>query len=102
MEYVFEFLLELLLEGSIEASKSKKVPKPLRYFLIGFILLFFAGVIFLVIFAGFMVVDENFLLGATFIAIGVFMAVAGILRFHKDYVTKSKVLERKNKRDREN
>ena len=27
MEYVFEFILELLLESGIEASKSSKIPK---------------------------------------------------------------------------
>lgn len=30
MEFVFEFLFELIVEGSLEASTDKKVPWPLR------------------------------------------------------------------------
>ena len=32
MEILFETLLELVLEGSFEASRSRIVPKPLRSF----------------------------------------------------------------------
>lgn len=31
MEYLFKFILELFIEGSIEASQSPKIPKPLRF-----------------------------------------------------------------------
>lgn len=34
MEIVFEILIELILEGTMEASKNKKVPKIIRYPLI--------------------------------------------------------------------
>ena len=33
MEYLFEFILELLFESAVSATKSEKVPKPLRLLL---------------------------------------------------------------------
>ena len=45
MKFIIELILDLLLEGSIEASKSEKVPKPIRYILIVLISLFFLAVI---------------------------------------------------------
>jgi len=41
MEYLVEFLLELVLEGSIEVSKSPKVRKPIRRLFLIIIALFF-------------------------------------------------------------
>ncbi len=43
MDFIIEFLLELILEGSVEAVSSKKVPMPLRII---------AGVIFLAVYLG--------------------------------------------------
>ena len=34
MEFLFEILLELILEGGVAASQNKKVPKVIRGFLI--------------------------------------------------------------------
>ena len=41
MDLVMEFVLTLLLEGGMEASKDKKIPRPIRYVLIALIALFF-------------------------------------------------------------
>jgi len=48
MECLFEFILELVFEGSIEVSKSNKIPKYIRYPLIVIISLFFIAVIGLI------------------------------------------------------
>ena len=37
MEFIFEMVLELILEGTLEISKNRKVPKIIRYPLIFFI-----------------------------------------------------------------
>ncbi len=34
MEYIFEFIIELAIEGGIEVSKSNKIPKYIRFPLI--------------------------------------------------------------------
>ena len=45
MEFLMEFLIDLILEGSICLSTNKKVPVFIRYFLIFFIVLFFITII---------------------------------------------------------
>lgn len=59
MDIVFEFLLELILEGSIEASQNKNTPKWIRYPLVVLTLLFFISVLFLLLLLGFIVLKKN-------------------------------------------
>lgn len=89
MEILFEFILELILEGSIETSKNEKIPKWIRYFLILIISLFFIGVIGLVFLAGFLVFKENAFVGIFLIGIGLFMLIASIIKFRKVYLRKN-------------
>ncbi len=88
MEYIFEFILELVLEGSIEVSKSKKIPKYIRYPLIVIISLFFLAVIGLIFLAGILSLKENIYLGIFVILIGLFMFIMSIMKFRKTYLTK--------------
>lgn len=88
MEYVFEFLLELILEGSIEASKSSKIPKYIRYPLIVLIVCFFAAVIGLIFFTGILFIKESLVGGICFILIGLFLLVSSIIQFRKTYLIK--------------
>lgn len=87
MEYVFEFILELLLESGIEASKSSKIPKYIRYPLIVIISLFFIVVIGLIFFVGILSLKENILLGILLILIGLFMFIISVIKFRKTYLT---------------
>ncbi len=88
MEYLFEIILELLFEGSIEISKSKKIPKYIRYPLIAIIASFFLAIIGLILFVGIISLKENILLGIFFILIGLFMFIASIIKFKNMYLTK--------------
>lgn len=88
MEYLFEFILELALEGSIEASKSKKLPKIIRYFLILIVVLFFILVIGLIILTGVLFLKENVIGGIFLILIGLYMFIMCILKFRKIYLLK--------------
>ncbi len=88
MEDLFEFIVELIIEGSIEASKSSKVPKCIRYPLIVIIILFFIAVISLILFAGIISLKDNILLGILFILIGLFMLIMSVLKFRKIYLMK--------------
>ena len=45
MDLLFEFLLELILEGSIEVSRSRKVSRWIRYPVIVLLFLFILGVL---------------------------------------------------------
>ncbi len=88
MEYIFEFIMELVLEGSIEVSKNSKIPKYIRYPLIGILSLFFIAVIGLVFFTGILSLKENILLGVLLILVGLFLLIMSVIRFRKVYLTR--------------
>ncbi len=88
MEYLIEFLFELVIEGSIEASKSPKLPKWVRYPLIVIIAFFFLAVIGLVFLAGFLSLKENIFMGIFFLLLGLFLLIASIIKFRKLYLIK--------------
>lgn len=88
MESIFEYLLELVLEGSIEVSKSSKIPKYIRYPLIVMISLFFIAIIGLIFLVGVLSLKENILLGIFFILIGLFMVIMSVIKFRKTYLKK--------------
>ena len=52
MEFLFEILLELILEGTMTASQNKKVPKAVRVFLIVLISALYLSVIGLILLIG--------------------------------------------------
>ena len=89
MEYIFEFILELVIEGSIEVSKNNKIPKYIRYPLIVIIALFFIAVIGVIFLAGILSLKENVILGIFFIFIGLFMFIMSIVKFRKRYLIRT-------------
>lgn len=86
MDFLFELLFELVAERTIELSKSIKVPKYIRYPLIGILAFFCITVIGIVLITGFISLKENLLLGCIIICIAIFMLVMGILKFKKTYL----------------
>lgn len=88
MEYVFEFILELVLEGGIEISKSNKISKYIRYPLIAIIALLFLTVIGLIFFTGILSMKENIFLGIVLIFLGLLMLIMSIIKFRKTYLIK--------------
>ena len=88
MEYIFEFIIELVFESGIEVSKSNKLPKYIRYPLIIIISLFFIAVIGLIFLVGILSLKENILLGILLILIGLFMFIMSVIKFRKTYLTK--------------
>lgn len=88
MEYIIEFVLELIFEVGVEASKSRKVPKCIRFLLIAIISLLFIGVIGLIILMGLWILKNNILGGIFIILLGLFMLVSAIVKFRKTYLIK--------------
>lgn len=91
MDFLFELLFELIAEGTVELSKSIKVPKYIRYPLIVIIALFFIGVIGILLLVGVASFEQNFLIGIIIIALALLLLVMGVIKFRKTY------LIRKNK-----
>lgn len=88
MEYLFEFILELAFESSVEASKNPRVPKWIRLLLITIIVLLFLGVIGIVFFTGILMLKENLVAGVFLNVIGLLMLIMGIIKFRKVYLLK--------------
>ena len=88
MEYVIEDVLDLVLELGIETSKNKKVPKIIRWLLIGLIMFLFIGVIGIVLFAGVLVLLQDIIGGGIIITIGIIMLISAITKFKKIYIKK--------------
>ena len=86
MDFIFEFILELILEGGIAASKSRKVPKYIRYLFITVIAVFFTAVIGLILFTGFLMLKESLIGGTCIILIGFLMLIMSIIKFRKTYL----------------
>ena len=88
MELLIELLLELIVDGSIEVSSNKKLPKWIRYPLIVFLILFF-GLIYLFIFGiGILMLKENIYAGILMIVLGIVLLIFGVIKFKKIYLTK--------------
>ena len=86
MDFIFELIAELIMGTVFEASKSKRVPKPLRYFLIALIILFFAAVFGLIFFIGALTLKKTVIGGIVIIAFGLLMLILGIRKFRKTYL----------------
>ena len=86
MDFIFELIIDLLLESSIEASKSSKIPKPIRIFLFLLVCLFFLSVIALIIWLGFDIVINGNILGILIILFGLLLLILCIIRFRKIYL----------------
>lgn len=88
MESIIEIILELVLEGSIEASKSSKIPKPVRYLITAMIVLLFIVFIGFIFWVGVIVLNDNIPAGIFLILMGVVMTLLGVIKFIKTYLTK--------------
>ena len=88
MEILIEFLVDLILEGSMEISEDERMPKWLRYICLTIVTLVFGavtiGLFVLGIFAG----KENIYLGIFFILIAFILLISGIVKFEKKYIQK--------------
>lgn len=88
MDDIIEFILELVFEVGVEASKSKKVPKFIRYFLITIISLVYIGTIGLIMLMGISILKNNIFGGIAVILLGVFLFVMTIKKFRDTYLKK--------------
>ena len=83
MESIIEIILELVLEGSIEASKSSKIPKPVRYLITAMIVLLFIAFIGFIFWVGVIVLNDNIPAGIFLILMGAVMTLLGVIKFIK-------------------
>ena len=90
MEFFVEILLELILEGTMEASQNKKVPKLVRVVLIVLISAFYLSVIGLILFIGVSCWKTNKIGGLIIITIGSVIFIMTAVKFRKMYLDKTR------------
>ena len=90
MDFIIELVIELLLEGSIGISSNKKVSRWIRYPLILFIVTLFAGIILLMLYLSFSLLNKNALAAILILIISLFLLISAIIKFKKIYVEKKK------------
>ena len=88
MDLLFEAIFELILEGSFEASKSSRVPKPIRILLILLISLVYLVIIGFLLYFGIIGLSKNLLAGIVLIAFGLLFLILTIVKFRKTYLHK--------------
>lgn len=86
MEYFFEIIIEILLEGSINISSNKKISKWIRYPLIMLIILFFLLVIGGIAFIGICNFKTNSYLSIFLIICSLLLLIASIIKFRNTYL----------------
>lgn len=86
MDLIIEILLELILEGTVEISSNKKVPKWIRYPLIFLIILVFTIIIVGIFVLGMLLSKDNLIIGILFILLSLFFAIMGTKKFKEKYI----------------
>lgn len=88
MEYLFLFIAELLLEGSLEISKNKKISKWIRYPLLITISLFFISILGLILFLGIRLFKENKYISIFLFFIDTFLFIGCFLKGKETFIKK--------------
>lgn len=88
MEYILEFIVELIVDGSFYLSKDKRVPKYLRYLLIAFMIILISSIIFGIIILGFILLSKSIIIGIIFMILGLLLGIGSIIKFKQIYLDK--------------
>ncbi len=95
MELLFEIIFELIVEGSTEVAKNKKISKWIRYPIIAILSLFIISVIGLIAFVGIVALLKNDMnqkvAGILLLIFDIVLIVSGIIYIKKE------IKKRKNK-----
>lgn len=89
MEFIFELIIELLLEGATEVSSNKKISKWIRYPILFLLVFFYLVIILLIIFVGLLLFEKNILASIFFIALGIFFLIFSIKKFKSVYLERT-------------
>lgn len=93
MDILFEFLFELIVEGALELSTSRRVPLPLRILAAVIVVVVFGGVTFLIAFTGVMLLrSEDNMIALAVLMFLIAALIAGVLiwRVVKFYKNRSR------------
>lgn len=86
MDFIIELILEILLEGSVEIIKIKKIPKYIRYPLIALVTIFFTIVIIGMFALGCILVKKSFYGGLFIILVSLILLICAISKVQASYI----------------
>lgn len=89
MEFIFELIIELLLEGATKVSSNNKISKWIRYPILFLLSFFYLAIILLIIFVGLLLFEENILAAIFFIALGIFFLIFSVKKFKSVYLERT-------------
>lgn len=92
MEFLIEFLVDLILEGSMEISEDERMPKWLRYICLTILTIVFGLVTIGLFILGVYVGKENIYAGIFFILIAFILLISGIVKFEKKYIQRKNLI----------
>lgn len=86
MDFIFEFLIGLLIEGGIKISSNKKINKLIRYPVLILMVMFFSVIIVGIIILGILLLKKNILFAILLLCIGLFMLIGSIVKLRRIYL----------------
>ena len=92
MELLIEFLVDLILEGSLEISEDERMPKWLRYICLTIVITVFSIVITGLFVLGVYIGKENIYAGIFCILIAFILLISGVVKFEKKYIQRRNIL----------
>ncbi len=95
MDFIIELFLELILEGSLEISKNKKIPKIIRYPLIFLIVLFFGIILVFMFLVSVSLWKRQKIISFLMFIISLSLFFACIYKFKKIFVIKIRKINTK-------
>lgn len=98
MEFLFEIIFEVIVDGALELSTSRRVPIPLRILATVLVVGIFGGVIFLIVLGGIGCLYSEEITNGIVLAVLLFVfagVIAGVMiwRFAKFYRSRGSILE---------
>ena len=90
MDYILYFIVDLILDEGVDATKNNKLPKGFRYFLFTLILVLYFGIIGVFTIIGISLLKDNLVEGILTLAFALCILIVCILRFKSVYTKKTK------------
>ena len=85
MDIIFELILDLLLEGSLEICSNEKISKWIRYPLLIILTILLLSTIILTFILGILLYKTSIIFSVIFIICGIIFLICGIIKFKSLY-----------------
>ena len=85
MDFILELVLSLLVEGSFELTKSRKIPKIIRVALAVFLIGFYGALVGLMIVIGVKMLNRDIKVSIVFFAVALFLIVSIAVILRRNY-----------------